>query len=82
MSSPAVQRALISVSDKTGLAAFARALTDAGVEIFSNGRHPQAFGVGRDRRARHCPIHGLSGDDARTTQNVAPQGVRRNPLPP
>ncbi len=32
-----VRRALISVSDKTGLVGFARALTDSGVEIVSTG---------------------------------------------
>jgi len=37
MQSPPVKRALISVSDKTGLAEFARGLADAGVEIFSTG---------------------------------------------
>src|ERR1051325_6552794 len=33
----AIKRALISVSDKTGVAAFARALTQLGVEILSTG---------------------------------------------
>ena len=37
MHSPPVQRALISVSDKTGLAEFARGLAAAGVEIYSTG---------------------------------------------
>ena len=37
MQSPRVQRALISVSDKTGLAVFARGLVAAGVEIYSTG---------------------------------------------
>ncbi len=37
MSSPRVQRALISVSDKLGLAALARGLAAAGVELFSTG---------------------------------------------
>ena len=37
MTSPPVQRALISVSDKTGLAEFAKGLVAAGVEIFSTG---------------------------------------------
>jgi phosphoribosylaminoimidazolecarboxamide formyltransferase/IMP cyclohydrolase len=48
MSSPAVQRALISVSDKTGLSAFARALTTAGVEIYSTGgtrKHLESEGI-------------------------------------
>jgi len=37
MDSPPVKRALISVSDKLGLAEFARGLVAAGIEIFSTG---------------------------------------------
>jgi len=37
MDSPPIQRALVSVSDKQGLADFARELVAAGVEIFSTG---------------------------------------------
>ena len=37
MQSPPVKRALISVSNKLGLAGFARGLTAAGVEIYSTG---------------------------------------------
>jgi phosphoribosylaminoimidazolecarboxamide formyltransferase/IMP cyclohydrolase len=35
--SPKIKRALISVSDKTGLSHFAKSLTDAGVELLSTG---------------------------------------------
>ncbi|MBW3600504.1 MAG: bifunctional phosphoribosylaminoimidazolecarboxamide formyltransferase/IMP cyclohydrolase [Planctomycetes bacterium] len=37
MENPKIQRAIISVSDKMGLPAFARGLADAGVEIYSTG---------------------------------------------
>jgi phosphoribosylaminoimidazolecarboxamide formyltransferase/IMP cyclohydrolase len=37
MESPRIERALISVSDKSGLIDFARGLVDAGVELFSTG---------------------------------------------
>ena len=37
MDSPPIQRALISVSDKLGLADFAKGLAEAGVEIYSTG---------------------------------------------
>lgn len=37
MNSPRIQRALLSVSDKTGLADFARGLSAEGVELFSTG---------------------------------------------
>ncbi len=36
-SGPKIKRALISVSDKTGIAAFAQELTDRGIEIISTG---------------------------------------------
>jgi phosphoribosylaminoimidazolecarboxamide formyltransferase / IMP cyclohydrolase len=45
---PRVQRALISVSDKLGLADFARGLSAAGVEIYSTGgtrKHLESEGV-------------------------------------
>ena len=45
---PIVRRALISVSDKQGVAALARGLVDAGVEIFSTGgtrRHLESEGL-------------------------------------
>jgi phosphoribosylaminoimidazolecarboxamide formyltransferase/IMP cyclohydrolase len=35
--SPRIQRALLTVSDKTGLVEFARGLVEAGVELFSTG---------------------------------------------
>lgn len=48
MSSPAVKRALISVSNKLGLAGFARGLAAAGVEIYSTGgtrKHLESEGI-------------------------------------
>jgi phosphoribosylaminoimidazolecarboxamide formyltransferase/IMP cyclohydrolase len=48
MESPRIQRALISVSDKSGLASFAKGLVAAGVEILSTGgtrRHLEAEGI-------------------------------------
>jgi phosphoribosylaminoimidazolecarboxamide formyltransferase/IMP cyclohydrolase len=46
--SPKIQRALLTVSDKTGLADFARGLVAAGVELFSTGgtrKHLEEAGV-------------------------------------
>jgi phosphoribosylaminoimidazolecarboxamide formyltransferase/IMP cyclohydrolase len=46
--SPKIQRALISVSDKTGLIEFAQALAAAGVEVFASGgsrKHLEQAGV-------------------------------------
>lgn len=48
MHSPRIQRALISVSDKLGLADFARGLVAAGVEILSTGgtrKHLESEGI-------------------------------------
>ena len=48
MQSPPIQRALISVSDKLGLAGFARGLVAAGVEIYSTGgtrKHLESEGI-------------------------------------
>lgn len=48
MESPTVRRALISVSDKLGLAGFAHGLASAGVEIYSTGgtrRHLDSQGI-------------------------------------
>ena len=48
MQSPRIQRALVSVSDKLGLADFARGLVAAGVDIYSTGgtrRHLESEGI-------------------------------------
>jgi phosphoribosylaminoimidazolecarboxamide formyltransferase/IMP cyclohydrolase len=48
VTSPKIERALISVSDKTGLIEFARGLVAAGVEIFASGgtrRHLEQAGI-------------------------------------
>lgn len=48
MESPPIRRAMISVSEKLGLAGFAKGLVSAGVEIFSTGgtrRHLEAGGI-------------------------------------
>jgi phosphoribosylaminoimidazolecarboxamide formyltransferase/IMP cyclohydrolase len=51
---PRIQRALLSVSDKTGLVAFAHGLHDAGVEIFSTG------GTARSLREADIPVRDVS----------------------
>jgi phosphoribosylaminoimidazolecarboxamide formyltransferase/IMP cyclohydrolase len=48
MTSPKIERALVSVSDKTGLVEFAQGLAAAGVEIFASGgsrRHLEEAGI-------------------------------------
>ena len=48
MNSPKIERALVSVSDKTGLTEFAHGLVAAGVEIYASGgsrRHLEGAGI-------------------------------------
>ena len=52
-----VRRALISVYDKTGIEAFAKALADMGVEIISSGGTAKALA----RRRRQGPPRCRSG---------------------
>ena len=73
-----VQRALLSVSDKTGIVEFARGLAELGIEIISTGgtaraahRRP-ASAVRSDLRP-----HRLSGDHGRPGQDAASQALRR-----
>ena len=47
-----IGRALISVSDKSGIVEFARALSDRGVEIVSTGGTAAALAQGRRRGRR------------------------------
>ena len=49
-----MQRALLSVSDKTGLVPFAQGLVDAGVEILSTG------GTARVLREANLPVTDVS----------------------
>ena len=82
MQSPVVQRALISVSDKTGLADFARGLAAAGIEIFSTGGTRQ-FLEGQGLAGPRCfGLYRLSGNDGWPRQDAASQGSRRHSLPP
>lgn len=48
MNSPKIERAIVSVSDKTGLVEFAQGLTAAGVEIYASGgskKHLEQAGI-------------------------------------
>ena len=54
MSSIEIKRALVSVSDKTGVVEFARALSAAGVEILSTG------GTHRALQEAHVPVREVS----------------------
>ena len=58
-----VKRALISVSDKTGVVELGKALAALGIEIISTGRHHAHLkGSGRTGH-RRSGRNGLSGND-------------------
>ncbi len=57
-STPRIRRALISVSDKSGLVAFARALADMGVELISTGGTSAAL---RDKGLQVKDVADLTG---------------------
>ncbi len=74
----ALRRALISVSDKTGLVDFARALAERGVEIVSTGGTRAALaaaGIAVERRRRR---HRLPRDHGRAGQDPPPEDPRRS----
>ncbi len=55
-----IKRALISVSDKTGVADFARELEKQGVEIISTGGHRESAAAGGNQDARYFQFHRIS----------------------
>ena len=54
MTSITIKRALLSVSDKTGVVDLARALAGRGVELVSTGGTAKAL---RDARRASCALH-------------------------
>src|SRR5260221_9940461 len=68
-----VRRALISVSDKTGVAEFAKTLAAQGVEILSTG--------GTARAVREAGLEGTDVADL-TGQEEILRGPRKTPHPP
>lgn len=54
MESPIIRRAIISVSDKTGIGEFARGLVEAGIEIYSTG------GTRKTLEAEGIPVKDIS----------------------
>ena len=72
-------RALISVSDKTGLDRLRGAAGAAGIEILSTGGTARALRDGGRRGARGQRLHRRSGDPRRPGEDPAPAGPRRHP---
>ena len=72
-----VTRALLSVSDKTGLVEFAKALAGHGVELVSTGGTAKALRGGRPAGHGRLDLHRFSRNDGRPGQDAAPQGPWR-----
>ena len=72
-----VRRALLSVSDKTGLVDFARALAGFGVELVSTGGTAKAIAAAGIAGARRHRAHRLSRDHGRPRQDAASGGPWR-----
>ena len=67
-----IKRALISVSDKTGVVEFAKGLHELGVEIISTG------GTLKTIAAAGIPVIPVSGNDGWTCQDTAPEDSWRH----
>jgi phosphoribosylaminoimidazolecarboxamide formyltransferase/IMP cyclohydrolase len=82
---PKIERALISVSDKTGLVDFARALTGRGIEILSTGGTAKALkdaGIAVKDVAEHTGFPEMMDGRLKTLHPVVHGGllaVRGNP---
>ena len=72
-----ITRALISVSDKKGIAEFARALEKQGVDIISTGGTAELLRKERCAGARDIQLHRLPGSVGRARENLASAGARR-----
>ncbi len=72
-----IDRALISVSDKTGLIDFASALAAQGVEIVSTGGTAKAIADAGPAGGRRVGTDRLSGNDGWPREDAASEGAWR-----
>ena len=72
-----ITRALLSVSDKTGLIDFARALAGHGIELVSTGGTAKALADAGLKVRDVVRAHRLSRDDGRPREDAASEGARR-----
>ena len=77
-----IQRAILSVTDKTGLVEFARKLSGLGVELISTGGTAKLLRDSGICGERHLRPHRLSRDARRPRQDPASQGARRHSASP
>ncbi len=76
-----IERALISVSDKTGLVEFAQGLHALGVEILSTGGTASALADAGIPVVPGERLHRLAGDSRRAGEDAAPEDPRRPARP-
>ena len=76
-----IQRAILSVTDKTGLVEFARKLAGMGVELVSTGGTAKLLRDSGISGEGHLRTHRLSRDARRPGQDAASQGARRHSAP-
>ena len=72
-----VTRALLSVSDKTGLIEFARALAGHGIELVSTGGTAKAIAAAGLKVQGRLGADRFSGNDGRPGQDAASEGAWR-----
>ena len=77
----AIERALISVYDKTGIVEFARELASLGIEIVSTGGTAQTAARVGNPRARRVRSDRLARNARRAREDAASESARRNSLP-
>ena len=76
-----VRRALLSVTDKTGLVEFARALMSMAVELVSTGGTAKALRDAGLPVTRYQRADRLSGDAGRAREDAASEGAWRDSAP-
>ena len=78
----AIERAVISVYDKTGIVEFARVLARAGVEMVSTGGTAKLLREAGLKVRDVAELDRLAGDAGRPREDAAPQGARRHSVSP
>ena len=77
-----IQRAILSVTDKTGLVDFARKLSALGIELISTGGTAKLLRDSGIDRQRHLRTHRIPRNARRPRQDAPSQGPRRHPASP
>ena len=79
---PKIKRALVSVSDKTGVVEFAKALSDMGIEIISTGGTAKALSEAGVKVTGISEVTGFPEMMEGRVKTLHPAGSRRHPRRP